>query len=71
MSCPECGSPLAARFDYLPGQSYVPLGILDQAAELVPVRHCHADAKLPWLHIDDDAERVAGSARAELRQTGP
>ena len=32
--CPDCGSPLAAAFDYLPGQLYVPLGLIDQAAEL-------------------------------------
>ena len=33
-NCPQCGSPLAATFDYLPGQVYVPFGILDQAAEI-------------------------------------
>ena len=29
--CRACGSPLTAAFDYLPGQVYVPLGVLDQA----------------------------------------
>jgi len=65
--CRKCGSPLAVRFDYLPGQVYVPIGLLDQADELVPEMHCHTDASLPWLHIDDDLERHSASGRAALR----
>ena len=65
-SCPDCGSPLAARFDYLPDQMYIPLGVLDQAASLPPELHCHADAAMPWLHIVDDLERVGGSGRETL-----
>lgn len=64
--CERCGSPLAAIFDYLPGQVYVPLGLLDQAAELSPRLHCHSDARLPWLHIADDLDRAAGSGRDVL-----
>ena len=69
-TCPRCGSPLMATFDYLPGQVYVPLGILDQAAALVPAVHGHADAALPWLHIADDLPREGGSARATLTGEG-
>ena len=65
-NCPQCGSPLAATFDYLPGQVYVPLGILDQAAEIAPENHCHSDAALPWLHMEDGLPRDAGSARERL-----
>lgn len=65
-SCSSCGSPLAAEFDYLPGQIYVPIGILDQAAELAPQLHSHAEACLPWLHIADDLPRVAQSSRQTL-----
>lgn len=65
-TCATCGSPLAARFDYLPGQIYVPIGILDQAAELAPQLHCHAAQTLPWLCLNDDLPRSAGSARAVL-----
>lgn len=64
--CPDCGSPLAAWFDYLPGQVYVSLGLLDQASEFPPQMHSHVDAKLPWLEIADDAKRVEGSSRAGL-----
>ncbi len=66
--CPDCGSPLAAWFDYLPGQVYLPLGILDQAAELPPEIHSHSDAQLPWLKIEDGLERAANSSACRLRQ---
>jgi len=65
-TCPQCGSPLAARFDDLPGQVYVPLGLLDQAGSLPPRLHSHAEARLPWLHIPDDIPRHGGSAGDSL-----
>ncbi len=67
-ACPTCGSPLTARFGYLPGQVYVPLGIFDDASELVPSVHCHDDARLPWLHIADDLPRMGASARDRLNE---
>lgn len=65
-ACERCGSPLAARFDYLPGQLYVPLGLLDQAADLSPALHCHTAARLPWLKIEDGLPRQEGSGRVAL-----
>ncbi|TCD14627.1 GFA family protein [Oricola cellulosilytica] len=64
--CRSCGSPLSSRFDYLPGQVYVPLGLLDQADELVPEVHSYESQRLRWLHIDDSVERFATSSRARL-----
>ncbi len=64
--CPDCGSQLTARFDYLPGQVYVPLGVLDQADELPPKLHCHAGSALPWLQLDDGLPRAQDSGRDEL-----
>ena len=58
-----------ATYDYLPDQTYVPLGVLDQADTLAPQLHCHADSALPWLHIDDDLPRSAASGRDTLRDT--
>lgn len=69
--CRKCGSPLAARFAYLPDQIYVPIGILDQADNMAPELHCHADSRLPWLHIDDDLERNGASGRASLWSARP
>lgn len=66
--CDACGSPLAGRYDYLPGTVYIALGLLDQAADIPPELHAHAGGKLPWLHIEDDLERHSSSARARLNR---
>ena len=66
-NCADCGSPLLARFDYLPGQSYIPIGIISNAADFEPGLHCHADSALPWLKIDDALPRSHGSGRETLR----
>ena len=65
-TCLTCGSPMVARFDYLPGQVYVPLGVLDQAPDLPPSHHCHAAAQMPWLHLIDDLPRSDASGRDRL-----
>ncbi|MEO1601954.1 MAG: GFA family protein [Pseudomonadota bacterium] len=64
--CPDCGSPLLARFDYLPGQVYVPIGILDEPDKVPPLLHSHADRCIAWLEIDDDLPRHTASARDAL-----
>ncbi|MEX0337786.1 MAG: GFA family protein [Arenibacterium sp.] len=66
-SCPECGTQLAATYDYLPGQIYVPIGVFDQVAELTPSHHSHASSALPWLHLNDDLSRSNGSGRKVLK----
>mmetsp|Transcript_27398 Transcript_27398/g.50372 ORF Transcript_27398/g.50372 Transcript_27398/m.50372 type:complete len:122 (-) Transcript_27398:589-954(-) len=65
-ACAACSSPLAATFDYLPGQTYVPVGILDQVDLIRPELHSHADSRVAWLHIADDLPRYAASARTQL-----
>jgi len=69
-NCEVCGSPMAATFDYIPGQVYVPLGVVDQAEDLSPDIHCHFDSALSWLHLEDGLPREGASARAALRATG-
>ena len=66
--CPTCGSPLAGRYDYLPDTVYIALGLLDQADNLPPGLHAHHASKLAWLHIDDQLQRQAGSARTQLEK---
>lgn len=68
--CTDCGSPLTAEFEYLPGQVYVPVGVMDDASALAPELHAHADRCLSWLHIADDLPRSNGSARTELSSAG-
>lgn len=67
--CETCGSPLAGRYEYLPGQVYVGVGLFDQADELAPLMHAHDSQRLAWFHVDDGLERFAGSARSELSET--
>ncbi len=66
--CKDCGSPLAAQYDYLPDQIYIPIGLLDQAAELGPKLHAHTGSRLPWLHLDDDLTKIDASSRAALQE---
>lgn len=66
--CAECGSSLTGRYDYLPGQVYISLGVIDQAEELVPKIHSHDSERYSWLHIDDGLERVATSARSKINE---
>ncbi len=68
-NCEKCGSPIAATFDYLEGQVYLPLGILNEAERLRPEVHCHFDNALDWLCLDDGLPREHASARAVLRKT--
>lgn len=65
-NCAACGSPMLARFDYLADQYYVPVGVLDQAKQLRPQMHCHADMALPWLHVVDDLPRHSSTGRDAL-----
>ena len=67
-NCAQCGSPLTARFPYLPGQVYVPLGLLDQAGDFAPEVHCHAENAYDWLHQSDGLPREVGSARDKLQE---
>ncbi|MBY4894931.1 GFA family protein [Rhodobacteraceae bacterium N5(2021)] len=69
--CPDCGTQLAATYDYLLDQVYVPLGLLDQANTLAPESHGHTDSALPWLHIEDDLPRDGASSRVRLQEPDP
>ena len=64
--CAGCGSALAAVYDYLPDQVYVPIGIIDQADQITPSLHSHMQSALGWLHIDDDLPRSDSSGRDAL-----
>ena len=67
--CSTCGSPLTGRYEYLPGQVYIAVGVLDQASALIPQLHAHEAQRLTWLHIDDDLERFATTSRSRLSDT--
>lgn len=64
--CADCGSSLTGRYDYLPGQVYITLAVIDQANDLAPKIHSHESERFDWLHIEDDLPRTATSARLEI-----
>ncbi len=68
-TCTACGSPLAASFDYLPDQLYVPLGVLEEMDSLAPTMHCHAQARAGWLEQDGLPE-AQGTGRDALQRQG-
>ena len=70
-ACPECGTALTARFDYLPGQTYVPVGVFDQADALIPQVQCHAGSRLDWIPTLDHIPSEHGSARDTLQGKRP
>lgn len=70
VNCPKCGSPLQAAFPYLPSQTYVPVGVLDNLETYAPELHCHANAQVSWVHCDDGLPRADASARDTLNEAG-
>jgi len=68
--CEQCGSQLAASYDYIPDQLYTPVGLWDQADQLPPARHAHHTSRLDWMELADDLPRDSGSARSVLNEAG-
>ncbi len=64
--CGKCGSPMAATFDYLPTQIYIPIGVIDDADDLSPQVHCFAEQALSWLHMNDGVTKQTGTGRDTL-----
>ena len=64
--CGTCGTPLSFQSDYLDGQTYIHISVLDSAADLVPTLHSYESRRLPWLHINDDAMRQPLSSRGVI-----
>jgi hypothetical protein len=58
--CGNCGSPTAFVYDDDPKVIYLPLGMFDQADQMLPSEHWQADDMLPWLHIEDGLLRHVG-----------
>lgn len=65
--CQSCGTPLAATYDYLPGQTYVPVGLFDQVDTLVPESQSHTASRVCWVAIDDSIPQSEGSGRETLK----
>ena len=67
-TCAECGSPMLARFDYVPGQSWVPFGVIEDTDGLQPEFHCFEDHRHPWVS-QAGLPGSAGTGRDRLNDT--
>lgn len=56
--CPDCGTPLLYRQNAL-DEVDITICSLDDPAALPPADHSHADARLPWVHLEDGLPRFA------------
>lgn len=65
--CRACGTPLAATYDYLPDQLYIPVGLFDQVNELPPQSHSHTGSRVAWVELDASLPQDTGSARDILK----
>lgn len=55
--CARCGTPMAYRTNKLPEEIHLYLGTLRHPERYTPQVHVHCAERLPWLHIEDEAER--------------
>lgn len=67
-NCGDCGSPLAATYDYLPDQIYIPVGLFDNPDALPPDLHAHHNDRISWLHLSDTLPRHNASSRDSLNE---
>lgn len=59
--CRHCGSSIVfiPRYDSK-AKSWVAMGTLDSAGDLVPTEHIFLDSKAPWFEITDELRQFAG-----------
>ena len=55
--CPDCGTALAMRVDYEPGQIDVSLPTLDQPEGAPPEFHIFTASRIPWFEVRDALPR--------------
>ena len=58
--CSSCGSPVVVQNLSYPHLRMVPIGILDQAAEIVPKINIYCDSRLAWVACNCRTTDFAG-----------
>ena len=56
--CPDCGSPMAYRWDGQPGETHFYAASLEDPSGFRPERHDFWSEKLPWIQLLDDLPRA-------------
>jgi hypothetical protein len=52
--CPTCGSSVCFGYKPRPERIYVSIGIFDDPGAYPAGFHDHREARIEWLHVDDD-----------------
>ena len=52
--CPTCGSSVCFGYKPRPERIYIAIGIFDEPDSFPAGFHDHRDARIAWLHVDDD-----------------
>ncbi len=58
--CADCGSYMVFLSDWFPGEVSVNTASFDDPEAFPPEMHIFTDARISWLHIDDDLPRHEG-----------
>ena len=59
--CAACGSPMGFEADHYPGGMHLYAASLEDPDDFEPTFHVNYESKLPWLQIDDDLPKYAGT----------
>lgn len=60
--CANCGSQMLFRSTRWPDETHLYAASLDDPAQFRPEAHFHYDKRVPWLDVEDDLPKYAGSA---------
>lgn len=64
--CSRCGSTLTCEGESS-SEIHFHVGAFDEAAGLEPTRHIFPEERLPWLHLGEAAEGLAGDIPQQVR----
>jgi len=65
--CPNCGSSVCFGYKPRPERIYVAIGIFDAPDAYPAGFHDHRDARIEWLHVDDDLPDALHGAPQETQ----
>lgn len=70
--CADCGTPMTYESDRCPGEVHLYISTLDDCGAFVPELHVFFAERIPWMEVEDDLPRYAGTSRdAEPSSWGP
>ena len=59
--CETCGTPMAFEAEHYSGGMHLYAATLDDPTQFEPTFHVNYESKLPWLKMEDDLKKYAGT----------